>query len=135
MRQYLSRLFAFILAVAISVVSLVGCSSVPAGLTGDYRQDALSLVNSLEAAIELPENSTDKAAAQADARGKINVFFSRYRRDDSVTGLRSFITLRTALNSLASHYTAYPNRPLPENLKNRLKQEFGQVETALERET
>ena len=64
----------------------------------------------------------------------MNVFVSRYRRDDSVSGLRSYINLRTALNSLASHYSAYPNRPLPEKLKTRLKQEFGQVETTLERE-
>lgn len=134
MKSYLSRLFALILAVAISLVGLAGCSSNPPGLTGDYRQDALMLINSLESAIELPEDSPDKMAAQADARGKMNVFVSRYRRDDSVAGLRSYINLRTALNSLASHYSAYPNRPLPEKLKARLKQEFGQVESALERE-
>ncbi len=133
MKQYLSRLFALVLVLAISLVSLVGCSSAPAGLTGDYRQDTLSLLNSLKTAIELPEDSPDKVAAQSDARGKINVFTSQYRRDDSVTGLRSFTTLKTALNSLASHYTAYPNRPLPEKLKSRLEQEFAQVETALDR--
>lgn len=133
MKQYLPRLFALVLALVISVASLAGCSSTPAGLTGDYRQDTLSLINSLKTAIELPEDSPDKAAAQADARGKINVFTSLYRRDESVAGLRSFSTLKTALNSLASHYTAYPNRPLPEKLKNRLEQEFVQVETALER--
>lgn len=135
MKQYLSRLFALFLALAISLVSLVGCSSTPAGLTGDYRQDTLSLINSLKTAIELPEDSPDKATAQSDARGKINVFTSQYRRDDSVTGLRSFTTLKTALNSLASHYTAYPNRPVPEKLKSRLEQEFAQVEAALDRGT
>ena len=133
MKQYLSRLFALVLTLAISLVSLAGCSLTPAGLTGDYRQDTLSLINSLKTAIELPEDSPDKAAAESDARGKINVFTSQYRRDDSVAGLRSFTTMKTALNSLASYYIAYPNRPLPEKLKSRLDHEFAQVETALER--
>ncbi len=41
--------------------------------------------------------------------------------------------MRTALNSLAGHYSTYPNRPLPEKLKNRLQEEFRQVEFSLER--
>jgi photosystem II Psb27 protein len=87
----------------------------------------------LRTAIELPEGTPDKAAAQAQARQTINDFASRYRRDSSVTKLSSFTTMRTALNSLAGHYSSYPNRPLPEKLKNRLEQEFQQVETALRR--
>jgi len=30
--------------------------------------------------------------------------------------------MRTALNSLAGHYSSYPNRPVPEKLKQRLEQ-------------
>ncbi|MBD0363369.1 MAG: photosystem II protein Psb27, partial [Coleofasciculus sp. C3-bin4] len=45
----------------------------------------------------------------------------------------SFTTMRTALNSLAGHYSSYPNRPLPQKLKTRLEQEFKQVENALNR--
>jgi len=41
--------------------------------------------------------------------------------------------MRTALNSLAGHYSSYPNRPVPEKLKQRLEQEFKQVEVALKR--
>jgi photosystem II Psb27 protein len=131
MKRYLSRLVALVLVV---VIGLMGCSSNSVtGLTGDYRQDTLGLLQRLRTAIELPEDAPDKAAAQAEARQKINDFASRYRRDNSVATLSSFTTIRTALNSLAGHYSSYPNRPLPEKLKNRLEQEFKQVENALKR--
>jgi photosystem II Psb27 protein len=127
MKRYLSRLVALVLVVAIG---LVGCSS-PSGLTGNYSQDSLALVTTLRNAIELPEGSPDKAAVQSDARQKINDFAARYQRDTSVATLRSFTTMRTALNGLAGHYSSYPNRPIPEKLKKRLEMEFTQVENAI----
>ncbi|MBD1834423.1 photosystem II protein Psb27 [Trichocoleus sp. FACHB-90] len=131
MKRYLSRLLAIVLVFAIA---MTGCSSNSAvGLSGDYRSDTLALLQNLRTAIELPEGTPDKAAAQAQARQTINDFASRYRRDSSVTKLSSFTTMRTALNSLAGHYSSYPNRPLPEKLKNRLEQEFQQVELSLRR--
>lgn len=131
MQRFLSHLFALVLVVAIG---LVGCSAAT-NLSGDYRQDTLAVINSLRTAIELPDGSPDKTSAQAAARTTINEFFSQYRRNDSVEGLSSFTTMRTALNSLAGHYNSYPNRPLPEKLKSRLSQEFNQVEAALNRES
>jgi photosystem II Psb27 protein len=131
MKRYLSRLVALVLVVTIA---LTGCSSNSAtGLTGDYRQDTLALLQSLRTAIELPNDASDKAAVQAEARQKINDFSARYRRDSSVSGLSSFTTMRTALNSIAGHYSSYPNRPLPQKLKQRLELEFRQVESALKR--
>ncbi|MDP8963315.1 MAG: photosystem II protein Psb27 [Cyanobacteriota bacterium] len=131
MKPYLSRLVALVLVV---VIGLMGCSSDSVtGFSGDYRQDTFALLQSLRTAIELPEDAPDKAEAQAQARQKINDFASRYRRDSSVTTLSSFTTMRTALNSLAGHYSSYPNRPIPQKLKNRLEQEFTQVENALKR--
>ncbi len=131
MKRYLSPLVALVLVV---VVSLMGCSSSSvAGLTGDYRQDTAALLQSMRTAIELPQDAPEKAAVQEDARQKINDFASRYRRDSSVMTLSSFTTMRTALNSLAGHYSSYPNRPLPQKLKTRLEQEFRQVESALNR--
>jgi len=91
------------------------------------------LLQSLRTAVELPEDAANKAEAQSLARQEINDFAARYRRDTSVTTLSSFTTMRTALNSLAGHYSAYPNRPLPQKLKTRLEQEFKQVENALRR--
>ncbi|MBD1837841.1 photosystem II protein Psb27 [Coleofasciculus sp. FACHB-64] len=132
MKRYWSRLLALVLVVT---MGLMGCSSSSSlGLSGDYRQDTLALLQGLRTAIELPEGSADKAAAQSQARQIINDFASRYRRDSSVAKLSSYTTMRTALNSIAGHYSSYPNRPLPEKLKTRLEQEFQQVEAALRRE-
>lgn len=130
MKRYWSRLLALVLVVTIG---LMGCSGSPGALTGDYRQDTLSVINTLRNALELSENAPDKATAQAEARQKINDFAARYQRNPSVAGLGSFTTMRTALNSLAGHYSSYPNRPVPKKLQDRLEQEFQQVEAALRR--
>lgn len=130
-KHYISRLVALVL---VFVIGLVGCSSTSAtGLSGDYRQDSLTLLQNLKATIELPKDAPDKAEAQAQGRQAINDFISRYRRDSSVAGLSSFTTMQTALNSLAGHYSSYPNRPLSQKLKDRLAQEFRLVENALKR--
>jgi photosystem II Psb27 protein len=131
MKRILSRVFALALVL---VIGLMGCSA-PSGLTGNYRQDTLALIESLRGALELPDDSPDKAPAQADARQQINDFSARYRRDGSLTKLSSFTTMRTALNSLAGHYSSYPNRPVPQKLRDRLETEFRQVEAALQRES
>ncbi|MBD1851952.1 photosystem II protein Psb27 [Leptolyngbya sp. FACHB-711] len=131
MNRFLSRVFALALVL---VVGLMGCSSSPTGLSGNYRQDTLALIESLKGALELPNDSPDKIEAQVEAREKINDFSARYRRDGSLLKLSSFTTMRTALNSLAGHYSSYPNRPVPQKLKDRLEIEFNQVEAALRRE-
>jgi photosystem II Psb27 protein len=131
MKRFLSFVCSVVLVLSLF---LGGCSSDPANLTGNFRQDTLALIDSLRTSITLPDDSADKKIAQADARTKINSFIARYRRDDSLTSLASFTTMRTALNSLAGHYSSYPNRPLPDKLKKRLEQEFQQVELALSRE-
>ena len=132
MKCYWSRLLALILVV---VIGLMGCSSssTPGSLSGDYSQDTLAVVNTIKLALETPEDSPAKAQAQAEARQRINDFTARYRRNTGVSTLNSFATMRTALNSLAGHYSSYPNRPVPQKLKQRLEQEFKQVEIALKR--
>lgn len=130
MKRLMSRLLALIL---VCVMGLIGCTNTPSGLSGNYHDDTLALVQSLRTAIELPEDSPDKMAAQAEARQRINDFAALYRRDGSVSRLSSYTTIRTALNSLASHYNAYPNRPIPDKLKQRLEQELKQAESALAR--
>lgn len=131
MKRLLSSLFALALVV---VIGLTGCSASPTGLSGNYRQDTLEVIESLRTALDLPDDSPDKIAAQMAAREKINDFSARYRRNGSLLKLNSFTTMRTALNSLAGHYSSYPNRPVPAKLKSRLELEFKQVESALKRE-
>lgn len=132
MKRFLARLVALVL---VAVIGLTGCSNagVSGQLTGDYRQDTLTVIDGLRTAINLPKDSPDKTEAEAEARNLINDFASFYRRDNAIAGLSSFTTLRTALNALAGHYSSYPNRPVPEKLKLRLEQEFQQVESALKR--
>ena len=132
MKGYLSRLLALVLVV---FIGLTGCSAnnTPGGLTGDYRQDTLAIVNTLKDAINVPNDAPNKSEIQAQARKKINDFAARYQRDNSVSSLSSFTTMRTALNSLAGHYSSYPNRPVPQKLKARLEEEFKRVEAALKR--
>jgi photosystem II Psb27 protein len=133
MKRYLSRWLALVLVVCIG---LMGCSSAPEGtlgMTGNYRQDTLSLIDGLRSALQLQEDSPEKIAAQNQARQQINDFTARYRRDNSLTKLPSYTTIRTALNSLAGHYSSYPNRPVPQKMLDRLEQEFKQVEQSIER--
>ncbi|MEM6424044.1 MAG: photosystem II protein Psb27 [Cyanobacteria bacterium P01_H01_bin.119] len=131
MKKVLSRLLALAL---VAVIGLTGCGAgSDSGVTGNYKEDTLSLLSSLRTAIELPNDAPEKSSAEAAARDQLSAFASRYRRDSAVSGLSSFTTMRTALNALAGHYSAYPNRPIPDKLKVRLEQEFKQVEASLRR--
>jgi len=133
MKRYLARLLSLVLVLCIGLMGCAAPSSV--GLTGNYRQDTLMVISNLRTAIALPQDAPGKADVQAQARQFINEFMARYRRDGSVAKTMSFTTMRTALNSLAAHYTAYPNRPVPDKMKNRLEQEFKQIEVSVERGT
>jgi len=136
MKSLLSRIFALMLVAVIGLTGgLTGCSAVgPSdGLTGNYSDDTIAMIDSLRESIALPKDAPNKIELQNEAKQKINDFASRYRRDTNVSNLSSFATMRTALNALAGHYSAYPNRPVPPKLQERLEQEFKQVEAALRR--
>lgn len=132
MKNLLFRMFALML---VAVIGLTGCSAVGPndGLTGNYVDDTVALIDTLRESIALPKEAPNKIELQDTAKQQINSFASRYRRDPSVSDLSSFSTMRTALNALAGHYSAYPNRPVPKKLQDRLEQEFKQVEAALSR--
>lgn len=125
-----ARLIALAMVV---VIGLMGCSSSATGLTGNYRQDTLTVVESLKKAIELPSEDPAQREAKNLASQQMNDYVSRYRRNDKTAGLRSFTTMQTASNSLAGFYGSYGNRPVPETLKKRLQQEFKQAELSLKR--
>lgn len=132
-KSYMRKFLALVLVVAIS---LFGCSAnASVGLTGNYSSDTLAVLENLTMVIELPPD-TDieiKKETQAQARKQINEYISRYRKDANYGGLKSFTTMQTALNSLAGYYTSYGNRPMPEKLKQRLLQEFKQVQFAIKK--
>ena len=129
-KKYLSRILALILVVAIG---LMGCSSNPSGLSGNYSQDTIAVLENLRTAIDLPDDASNKKEVVTLARRQISDYASRYRRNPKTSGLRSFTTMQTALNAIAGYYSSYGNRPVPEKLKTRLNQEFRQVEISLKR--
>ena len=132
MKKFWSGLLALML---VAVIGLTGCTAAaPNGLSGDYRQDTIAVIESVRGALNLADDAPDKSEAQSSAREKINDFSARYRRNGSLMKLSSFTTMQTALNSLAGHYTSYPNRPVPQKMKDRIDLEFRQVESALKRE-
>jgi len=129
LKNYWSRLLALVLVV---VIGLMGCSSAT-GLSGNYSEDTLKVIETLTTALDLPNDAPNLTEIQTTAREQINDYISRYRRDTNSGGLRSFTTMQTAVNSLAGYYTAYGSRPIPDKLKNRLKIEFKQAQAAVER--
>jgi photosystem II Psb27 protein len=129
LKPIFSRLLALLLVV---VIGLAGCDS-STGLTGNYSQDTLAVIETLTTALELPNDAPDRTEVQEQARAQINDYIARYRKETKSGGLRSFTTMQTALNSLAGYYTAYGARPVPDKLKKRLKIEFAQAKQAIER--
>lgn len=133
MKRYWSRLLAFVLVLYVSLGSSSAAIASSATLTGNYREDTLSVISNLREALQLAADSPEKTAFQNQTKQLMNDFSSRYRRDGALAKLPSFTTMRTAVNSLAGHYSSYPNRPVPQKMKDRLEQEFKQIETSLER--
>ena len=129
----MKRFLSVILVIFISLVGFTQTASAATALTGDYQQDTSAVVSTLRESIQLPDDSPDRSAAQTEARQLINDFTARYRRNNSVAKLTSYTTMRTALNSLAGHYSSYPNRPVPQKMRDRLEQEFKQIELFLNR--
>jgi photosystem II Psb27 protein len=127
LRMLISRL-AIALVLCLSL-ALTACSSAAGGLTGNYVDDTVAVADSLLATLSLGADDPGRAEAETEARSLINSYTARYRPRSAVNGLGSFTTMQTALNSLAGHYTNYPNRPVPDALKERLTKELKKAET------
>lgn len=130
-RQRLKQLFSrFAIALVLCLsLALTACSSANTGLSGNYVEDTVAVADSLLSTIALGADDPARAEAEIEARSLSNGYVARYRPRSSVNGLGSFTTMQTAINSLAGHYTNYPNRPLPEALKERIAKELKKAET------
>jgi photosystem II Psb27 protein len=133
MKRYFSRLLSLVLVACVLFTGSLPALAVPLELSGDYLQDTTAAIATLRDALQFPNDSAERIAAQNDARKLINDYSARYRRQTALLKLPSFTTMRTALNSLAGHYSSYPNRPVPDKMKTRLEQEFKQIEASLQR--
>jgi len=128
------RLQAAVVAVCLCLsLLLTACSGSGGPLTGNYVEDTITTADSLLATIALPSDDPGRGEAETQARGLINDYMARYRPKSQVNGLASFTTMQTALNSLAGHYANYPNRPVPDALRDRLTKELKKAETGATR--
>ena len=113
---------------------LTACSSAAAaGLSGNYVDDTVAVADTLIATVSLPADDPGRAEAETSARGLITDYMARYRPRPAIHGLASFTTMQTALNSLAGHYANYPNRPVPEALRERITKELQKAERGVVR--
>lgn len=116
-------------ALALILALSFGLSACSGGglLSGNYVADTQAVTQSLLTTIALPADDPGVPEAVTQARALINDYMARYRPRPSVNGLSSFTTMQTAMNSLASHYATYNNRPLPDALRSRVQKELEQA--------
>ena len=129
-RQLKAAALAFCLCLCLL---LSACSGNGGPLTGNYVEDTVAVADTLIATIALPADDPDRSEAETSARALINDYMARYRPQPKVNGLASFTTMQTALNSLAGHYANYPNRPVPDALRDRVSKELKKAETGVVR--
>ena len=128
------HLKAAVLAVCLCLsLVLTTCSGSGGPLTGNYVEDTVAVADTLLATMALPSDDPGRSEAETEARSLINDYTARYRPRPKVNGLASFTTMQTALNSLAGHYANYPNRPLPDALRERVSKELKKAETGVVR--
>jgi len=103
-------------------------------LAKDYQTDARRMVDNMKIATELARGTPNMESIVKSTRGEMNEFVAFYRRQPKVSGMPSFSTLYTAINTLSGHYASYGNKyPVPEKRKTRLNQQYKEIERALAR--
>jgi len=128
------RLQAAVVAICLSLsLLLTACSGSSGPISGNYVEDTIATADSLLATIALSSDDPGRSEAETQARTLINDYMARYRPQRQVNGLASFTTMQTALNSLAGHYANYPNRPVPDALRERVSKELKKAETGVSR--
>jgi photosystem II Psb27 protein len=127
------QLKAAVLAVCLCLCLMLTACSGGGPLSGNYVEDTVAVADTLLATIALPADDPGRSEAETSARGLINDYMARYRPQPKVNGLASFTTMQTALNSLAGHYANYPNRPVPDALRDRVSKERKKAETGVVR--
>ena len=132
----LSKATSFILSLNV-VFTLFNSPSLAAktSMTGDYAKDTISVVKSLQSAVDTPKDSPNKNEVRDEALTIITDYISRYRNRGMVNKTQSFTTMQTALNAMAGHYKNFATRPLPDKLKERLTKEFTLAEKMVLRES
>ena len=97
-------------------------------MSGDYVKDTINVVNTLKQEVILAETDQEQTMSDEEKVFLVTDYISRYRNRSQINKTVSFTTMQTALNGLAGHYKTFPNRPVPNSLKNRLDQELSKAE-------
>ena len=97
-------------------------------MSGDYLKDTVTVSKALKETITSEQTDEDHLATDEETVFLITDYISRYRNRYQVNNKVSFTTMQTALNALAGHYKTFPNRPVPEKLKDRLNTELSKAE-------
>ena len=97
-------------------------------MTGDFAKDTISVSSTLKETMTLPKEDKGLSEAEKEAVFLISDYISRYRNRSQINTSTTFTTMQTALNALSGHYKTFANRPVPENLKERLNKELSKAE-------
>ena len=104
-------------------------------MTGDFAKDTVSVSSVLKETITLPKEEKGLSEQEKEAVFLISDYISRYRNRSQVNTSTTFTTMQTALNALSGHYKTFANRPVPENLKERLNKELSKAEKLAARDS
>mmetsp|Transcript_39336 Transcript_39336/g.127885 ORF Transcript_39336/g.127885 Transcript_39336/m.127885 type:complete len:171 (+) Transcript_39336:39-551(+) len=106
----------------------------PYSLKKDYVVDAKNMLENMKTATELQRGNPEMETIVKSTRAEMNDFVAFYRRQPKISGMPSFSTLYTAINTLSGHYASYGNKyPVPEKRRTRLAQQYKEIERALAR--
>ena len=97
-------------------------------MSGDYISDTVSVIHDLQETIAMPPEAEGGKDSADQAVQLITAYISRYRNRSNVNQTLSYTTMQTALNAMAGHYKTFKNRPLPDQLKNRLEEQLTKAE-------
>merc|ERR1740139_1319438 len=104
------------------------------GMKKDYPADAKQMLDNMRTATELTRGAPGMEETVKKTRSEMNDFVAFYRRQPKVAGMPSFSTLYTAINTLSGHYASYGNKyPVPTKRKERLTQQYKEIDRALAR--
>ncbi len=135
-KKLLSYSFSFLLGLMLLVLPF-GQGLLAAkqpSMSGDFAKDTISVAQSLKGTIALADDDETLSESKDEALGLITAYISRYRNRPNLNSTSSFTTMQTALNAMAGHYKTFSNRPLPENLKERLNKELTRAEKIVVKE-
>ena len=135
-KRLLGAAFAFFLGVLFLITPIQGSVGASEPLmSGDYINDTVSVAQSLQEIIAIPNDSEGKAQAESDSVQLITSYISRYRNRSQVNQSLSYTTMQTALNAMAGHYKTFSNRPLPDQLKDRLNTQLAKAQELAKNES